>query len=49
MIEPNHLPKIKPPKIAIGDPNPAAKIQRMVNKKKIIANKNKLDCLNSKK
>ena len=40
---------MKPPKIAIGDPNPAAKTQMIVNIKNIVAIKNKLDFFNSKK
>ena len=49
MIEPNHLPKIKPPIIPIGDPKPAAKTQMIVNNKNSIASKNKLAFFSSKK
>ena len=44
---PIHLPKIKPAKIATGEPNPAANTHTIVNKTKIDAKKNKFDCLNS--
>ena len=47
--DPIHLPNIKPPKIAIGAPNPAAKTQIIVNKRNSVANKNKFEFLNSKK
>ena len=51
-INPNHFPKIKPAKIATGEPNPAAKTQTVVNnmnktesKKKFLSrsSKNNLD------
>ena len=41
---PIHFPKINPPSRATGDPNPKkGKTQRIVNAKKIIEIKNKLD------
>ena len=47
---PIHFPNIKPPIKATGDPNPKkGKTQRIVNAKKIIKTKNKLDFLSSKK
>ena len=46
---PSHFPKIKPAKIATGDPNPANIVQIIVNKIKVRANIKKLVCLNSKK
>ena len=46
---PNHLPNINPARIAIGDKKPAQKTQMVVNSINSAANKNKLDCLNSKK
>ena len=47
--KPIHLPKINPAKIAIGDPNPAAKTQIIVNKINNKDNKNRLDFFNSEK
>ena len=47
--DPIHLPKIKPPKIAIGDPKPAAQTQTIVNKTNNTDNKNKLLFSQSKK
>ncbi len=49
-IVPIHFPNIKPPIKATGDPNPKkGKTQRIVNAKKTIEIKNKLDFLSSKK
>ena len=47
---PIHFPNIKPPIKATGDPNPKkGKTQRIVNAKKIIEIKNKLEFLSSTK
>ena len=47
---PIHFPKIKPPIKATGDPNPKnGNTHKMVNAKKTIDNKNKLEFLSSKK
>ena len=47
---PNHFPKINPPSIATGDPNPKnGKTHNIVNNKKIIEIKNKFEFLSSKK
>ena len=46
---PNHLPKIKPAKSAIGKPNPAIRTQIIVEHKNIKEIKNKLVCFNPKK
>ena len=50
MMVPIHLPKIKPPIRAIGDPNPKnGNTQSIVKSKKIIDTKNKLELLISLK
>ena len=50
IIVPTHLPKTKPPNSAIGDPNPRkGNTHKMVNIKKIIETKNRLEFLNSSK
>ena len=50
MIVPIHLPKMKPPKSAIGDPNPKkGKTHNIVKSKKAKDMKNKLEFLSSRK
>ena len=46
MSKPNHLPNINPANNAIGDPNPAAKTQIIVNRRKSMESKKKFDFLN---
>ena len=46
---PNHFPKIKPARSAIGKPNPAMITQTIANIKNIKESKNKLVCFNPKK
>ena len=47
---PTHFPKINPPIKATGDPNPKnGNTHKIVNNKKIIDVKNKLEFLSSKK
>ena len=46
---PIHLPNINPPKIAIGDPKPAAKTQIIVKRINITAMKYKFVCFKSEK
>jgi hypothetical protein len=44
---PNHFPKIKPPKSAIGDPNPKkGKTHNIVKIKKLIDTRNRLEFFN---
>ena len=47
---PIHFPKIKPPIKAIGEPNPNnGKTHNIVNAKKIVNTKNKLEFFSSRK
>ena len=47
---PNHFPKIKPPRRAIGDANPKnGNTHNIVEIRKIVKTKNKLEFLSSKK
>ena len=49
-IVPIHFPEIKPPRRAIGDPNPKnGNTHKIVKIKKIVDIKNKLEFLNSEK
>ena len=50
IIVPTHLPKIKPPKRATGDPNPKkGNTHKIVKNKKIKDIRNKLEFFNSRK
>ena len=50
MMVPTHLPKMKPPKRAIGEPNPKkGKTHNIVKNKKIKDITNKLEFFNSRK